>query len=138
VIVKKRQRRLTGVDEIVLSLTAKGLTTGEIAAHFDDVYGATVSKDTISRITDKVIEEMTQWCNRPLDSVYPVVFIDAIFVKVRDGQVTNRPRPRGLVLRVRQIMRNSDKVPETVRFNANTTSCIETGPKYIWSKYVVR
>ena len=91
VIVKKRQRRLTGVDEIVLSLTAKGLTTGEIAAHFDDVYGATVSKDTISKITDKVIEEMTEWCNRPLESVYPVVFIDAIFVKVRDGQVSNRP-----------------------------------------------
>jgi transposase-like protein len=91
VIVKKRQRRLTGVDEIVLSLTAKGLTTGEIAAHFDDVYGATVSKDTISRIADKVIEEMTEWCNRPLESVYPLVFIDAIFVKVRDGQVPNRP-----------------------------------------------
>ena len=90
-IVKKRQRRLTGVDEIVLSLTAKGLTTGEIAAHFAEVYGATVSKDTISRITDKVIEEMTEWCNRPLDRVYPVVFIDAIEVKVRDGQVTNRP-----------------------------------------------
>ncbi len=90
VIVKKRQRRLTGVDEIVLSLTAKGLTTGEIAAHFDDVYGATVSKDTISKITDKVIEEMTEWCNRPLESVYPVVFIDAIHVKVRDGQVANR------------------------------------------------
>jgi putative transposase len=68
VIVKKRQRRLTGVDEIVLSLTAKGLTTGEIAAHFDDVYGATVSKDTISKITDKVIEEMTEWCHRPLES----------------------------------------------------------------------
>jgi transposase-like protein len=90
-IVKKRQRRLTGIDEIVLSLTAKGLTTGEISAHFNDVYGATVSKDTISRITDKVIDEMTEWCNRPLESVYPVVFIDAIFVKVRDGQVTNRP-----------------------------------------------
>lgn len=66
-IVKKRQRRLTGVDEIVLSLTARGLTTGEVAAHFDDVYGASVSKDTISRITDKVIEEMTEWQNRPLD-----------------------------------------------------------------------
>lgn len=91
VIVKKRQRRLTGIDEIVLSLTAKGLTTGEIAAHFGDVYGATVSKDTISRITDKVIGEMTEWCNRPLEPVYPVVFIDAISVKVRDGQVTNRP-----------------------------------------------
>jgi putative transposase len=90
-IVKKRQRRLSGIDEIVLSLTAKGLTTGEIAAHFADVYGATVSKDTIRRITDKVIAEMTEWCNRPLDPVYPVVFIDAISVKIRDGQVSNRP-----------------------------------------------
>ncbi|QSE94180.1 IS256 family transposase [Rhodococcus pseudokoreensis] len=90
-IVKKRQRRLTGIDEIVLSLTAKGLTTGEVSAHFQDIYGATVSKDTISRITDKVVGEMTDWQNRPLDRVYPVIFIDAIHVKVRDGQVTNRP-----------------------------------------------
>jgi putative transposase len=66
-IVRKRQRRLDGIDEIVLSLTARGLTTGEVAAHFAEVYGAKVSKDTISRITDKVIEEMTEWCNRPLD-----------------------------------------------------------------------
>ena len=90
-IVRKRQRRLDGIDQIVLSLTARGLTTGEIAAHFAEVYGAKVSKDTISRITDKVLEEMTEWRNRPLDAVYPVVFIDAIHVKVRDGQVTNRP-----------------------------------------------
>nr|WP_200887902.1 IS256 family transposase [Rhodococcus opacus] len=90
-IVKKRQRRLTGVDEIVLSLSAKGLTTGEIAAHFDDVYGASVSRETISKITDKVIAEMTDWSVRPLDPVYPVVFIDAIHVKIRDGQVANRP-----------------------------------------------
>lgn len=90
-IVRKRQRRLDGIDEIVLSLTARGLTTGEVAAHFDDVYGASVSKDTISKITDKVIEEMTEWQNRPLDRVYPVVFIDAIVVKVRDGQVRNKP-----------------------------------------------
>ncbi|MGI5216772.1 IS256 family transposase [Nocardia sp. CA-290969] len=90
-IVKKRQRRLTGIDEIVLSLTAKGLTTGEVAAHFADIYGASVSKDTISKITDKVITEMTDWCNRPLEPVYPVVFIDAVHVKIRDGQVANRP-----------------------------------------------
>jgi transposase-like protein len=90
-ILKKRQRRLDGIDEVVLSLTARGLTTGEIAAHFDDVYGATVSRDTISRITEKVSEEMGEWANRPLDRVYPVVFIDAIHVKVRDGQVRNKP-----------------------------------------------
>ena len=66
-IVRKRQRRLTLIDQIVLSLTAKGLTTGEIAAHFAEVYGAKVSKDTISRITDKVVAEMAEWANRPLD-----------------------------------------------------------------------
>lgn len=61
-----------------LSLTARGLTTGEVSAHFSDVYGATVSKDTVSRITEKVIEEMVEWANRPLDRVYPVIFIDAV------------------------------------------------------------
>jgi putative transposase len=90
-IVKKRQRRLAGVDEMVLSLYAKGLTTGEISAHFAEIYGASVSKETISRITDKVIEEMTSWQNRPLDGVYAAIFVDAIVVKVRDGQVANRP-----------------------------------------------
>jgi putative transposase len=90
-IVRKRQRRLSGVDEIVLSLYAKGLTTGEISAHFAEIYGASVSKETISRITDKVIAEMNDWTARPLDGVYAAVFIDAIVVKVRDGQVANRP-----------------------------------------------
>src|SRR4249920_2919427 len=90
-IVRKRQRRLTGVDQIVLSLSARGLTTGEISAHFAEVYGASVSKETVSKITDQVLEEMTAWMNRPLDEVYPVLFIDAIVVKVRDGQVRNKP-----------------------------------------------
>ena len=67
-IVKKRQRRLTGVDEIVLSLYARGLTTGEISAHFAEIYGASVSKETVSRITDRVIEEMQAWQSRPLDA----------------------------------------------------------------------
>jgi len=63
----------------------------EIAAHFAEVYGATISKDTVSRITDKVTGEMADWAHRPLDRVYPVIFIDALVVKVRDGQVTNKP-----------------------------------------------
>jgi putative transposase len=75
-IAKKRQRRLSGIDEIVLSLTATGLTTGGIAAHFADISGAKVSTDTISRIADKVVAEMAEWRNRPLESVYPVAFID--------------------------------------------------------------
>ena len=76
---------------MVLSLSAKGLTHGEISAHFADVYGASVSQDTVSRITDRVIEEMTTWWARPLESVYAAVFIDAVMVKVRDGQVRNKP-----------------------------------------------
>ena len=91
VIVKKRQRRLGGVDTIVLSLVAKGLTTGEVSAHFEEIYGASLSKDTISRITDRVLTEMAEWASRPLEKVYAAVFIDAIYVKVRDGQVANRP-----------------------------------------------
>ncbi|MBP1232505.1 transposase-like protein [Arthrobacter sp. PvP102] len=91
VIVPKRKRRLDGIDQIVLSLSARGLTTGEIAAHFEEVYGAKVSKDTISRITEKVAGELAEWSARPLDPIYPVLFVDAVVVKVRDGQVRNTP-----------------------------------------------
>jgi len=90
-IVAKRQRRLGSIEDIVLSLSARGMTHGDIAAHLADVYGSDVSKTTISTITDKVLDGMSEWQNRPLDPVYPVVFIDAIHVKVRDGQVANRP-----------------------------------------------
>jgi putative transposase len=68
-IVKKRQRRLGEVDEIVLSLYAKGLTTSEISAYFAEIYGASVSKETISWITGKVVAEMEEWSHRPLDAV---------------------------------------------------------------------
>jgi putative transposase len=90
-LVKKRQRRLHGVDEMIISLTAKGLTTGEVQAHLAEVYGTQVSRETISKVTDAIITEMNDWLNRPLEQVYAAVFIDAIVVKVRDGQVTNRP-----------------------------------------------
>lgn len=90
-LVRKRQRRLSGVEDMVCSLVAKGLTTGEVSAHLAEIYGAEVSKDTISRITDRVLEGMSEWQSRPLDRVYPVIFIDCIVVKIRDGQVANRP-----------------------------------------------
>jgi transposase-like protein len=90
-IVAKRQRRLTGLDDMVISLSAKGLTHGEIAAHLEEVYGTEVSKQTITNITERVAEKMAEWQSRPLDPVYAVIFIDAIRVKIRDGQVANRP-----------------------------------------------
>lgn len=90
-IVAKRQRRLGGVDQMVISLTAKGLTTGEVQAHLAEVYGTDMSRETVSKITDAVLDEMGDWLTRPLDRVYPVIFIDAMVVKIRDGQVANRP-----------------------------------------------
>jgi transposase-like protein len=90
-IVRKRQRRLTGVEDMVISLVAKGLTTGEVQAHLAEIYGAEVSRQTISTITDKVLDGLSEWQNRPPDPVYAVLFVDAIQVKIRDGQVANRP-----------------------------------------------
>jgi putative transposase len=90
-ILAKRQRRLTGVEDMVISLSAKGLTHGEISAHLREIYGAEVSKQTITAITDRVMDGMAEWQNRPLDPVYAVVFVDAIMVKIREGQVANRP-----------------------------------------------
>jgi putative transposase len=89
--VPKRVRRLRGVDEMVISLVARGMTTGDVQAHLAEVYGTSVSRQQISAITDSVVEKMAEWQARPLDAVYPVVFIDAINVKIRDGQVANRP-----------------------------------------------
>jgi len=90
-IVAKRQRRLSGIDDLVISLSAKGLTHGEISAHLGEIYGAEVSKQTITAITDRVVEGMGAWQYRPLDAVYPVIFIDVVNVKIREGNVANRP-----------------------------------------------
>jgi putative transposase len=90
-VVPKHSRRIGGFDEAILSLYAKGLTTGEIQAHLAEVYEADVSRELISKVTDAVVDELNAWRNRPLDRVYPVVFVDALVVKIRDGQVANRP-----------------------------------------------
>jgi putative transposase len=90
-IVPKHSRRVGGFDEAIISLYAKGLTTGEIQAHLAEIYGTDVSRDLISRVTDAVVDELAAWQSRPLDRIYPVVLIDAIHVKIRDGAVANRP-----------------------------------------------
>jgi putative transposase len=91
VTVPKHVRRLEGLGANVISLYAKGLTTGEIQAHLHEIYGTEVSRETISKITDAVLPDMLAWQSRPLDRVYPVLLIDAIVIKVRDSQVANRP-----------------------------------------------
>ncbi|MFD4328565.1 IS256 family transposase [Nocardioides sp. NPDC058538] len=90
-IVPKHQRRLTGFDDAVISLYAKGMTTGDVVAHLEEVYDTTISRDLVSTVVDKITDEMKRWRTRPLDRVYPVLIIDAIYLKVRDGTVSNRP-----------------------------------------------
>ena len=90
-VLPRHARRTGALDEMVLSLTARGMTSGEIVAHLGEVYGMSASKEMISTITDKALESMNEWRTRPLDAIYPVIFVDAIHVKIRDGQVANRP-----------------------------------------------
>ena len=90
-IVPKGERRLDGFDDRILSLYARGMTVREIQAHLHELYRVEVSPDLISRVTDAVLEEVRDWQNRPLDGVYPVVFFDALRVKIRDeGLVRNK------------------------------------------------
>jgi putative transposase len=116
-IVAKRKRRLCGVDELVISLSAKGLTTGEVQAHLGEVYGAEVSRQTISTITDKVVEGMAEWQNRPLDpGRFPGVVANYLMSTVlSDRLMTSRgvasPRTsRGRLLSSRATARRSPAV----------------------------
>jgi transposase-like protein len=90
-IVRKGQTRLDGFNERIIALYARGMSTRDIRAHLREMYQVEVSPDLISRVTDAVVEELAEWQTRPLDRVYPVVFIDALMVKIRDGVVANRP-----------------------------------------------
>ena len=90
-LVKKQQTRFTGMDEKILFLYAKGMTTREITATFQELYDVEVSASLISKVTDAVMDEVIQWQSRPLESVYPIVYLDCIVVKVRqDKQVINK------------------------------------------------
>jgi putative transposase len=90
-IVRKGQTRLKGFNERIIALYARGMTTRDIRAHLREMYDVEVSPDLISRVTDAVAEELAEWQARSLDHVYPVIFIDALMVKIRDGVVANRP-----------------------------------------------
>jgi putative transposase len=89
--VPKYQRRLDGLSGNVISLYAKGLTTGDIQQHLAEIYGTEVSRETISKITDQIVDDMVSWQSRPLDPLYAVLLIDCLVIKVRGSQVANRP-----------------------------------------------
>ena len=84
-IVKKRQRRFEGFDSKILALYARGMSTRDISAHLEEIYGVQVGRDLISKVTDAVVEDAGVWQTRPLEDVYPVVFLDALVLKIRDG-----------------------------------------------------
>jgi putative transposase len=89
-LVEKHQRRLEGFDEKVLALYARGMSTREIQDHLQDLYGADVSPDLISRVTDGVMDEARTWQARTLEAIYPIVYLDALFVSIRDGATVTK------------------------------------------------
>jgi putative transposase len=89
-IVRKRQRRFEGFDEKILALYARGMSTRDIEAHLREIYGVSVGRDLISQVTDAVVEDARAWQQRPLDDLYPVLFLDALVLKVRDGGSVQR------------------------------------------------
>jgi putative transposase len=89
-IVRKRQRRFEGFDDKILALYARGMSTRDISAHLREIYGVNVGRDLISRVTDAVMDDARAWQTRPLDDVYPVVFLDALVLKIRDGGSVQR------------------------------------------------
>jgi transposase-like protein len=89
-IVKKRQKDISGLEEKIISMYAKGMTTRDIQAHIKDLYGYEISPETVSSITDKVMERAREWQGRPLESVYALIYMDAVFLKMRlEGHVRN-------------------------------------------------
>lgn len=85
-IVRNGQRRFEGFDEQIVAMYARGMSTRDIEAHLREIYGASVGRDTISRVTDAVLADAKAWQARPLEQVYPIVYLDALVVKIRDGQ----------------------------------------------------
>jgi putative transposase len=89
-IVRKRQRRFVGFDEKILALYSRGMSVRDIEAHLAEIYGVKVGRDLISRVTDAVMEDVRAWAQRPLEDVYPVIFLDALVLKIREGGSVQR------------------------------------------------
>jgi putative transposase len=89
-IVRKRQRRFVGFDEKILALYSRGLSTRDISAHLQEIYGVDVGRDLISRVTDAVMDDVREWAKRPLEDIYPIVFLDCMVLKIRDGGSVQR------------------------------------------------
>jgi putative transposase len=89
-IVRKRQRRFVGFDDKILALYSRGLSTRDIEAHLEEIYGVKVGRDLISRVTDAVMDDVRDWAKRPLEDIYPIVFLDCMVLKIREGGSVQR------------------------------------------------
>src|ERR1700674_5576884 len=89
-IVRKRQRRFEGFDDKILALYSRGLSTRDIEAHLEEIYGVKVGRDLISKVTDAVMDDVRDWCKRPLEDIYPIVFLDCMVLKIREGGTVQR------------------------------------------------
>jgi putative transposase len=89
-IVRKRQRRFVGFDEKILALYSRGMSTRDIEAHFQEIYGVQVSRDLVSRVTDAVMDDVREWAKRPLEDIYPIVFLDCMVLKIREAGTVQR------------------------------------------------
>jgi transposase-like protein len=91
ILIKKGQSRITGMDDQILSLYSKGMSTRDIVDAFQEMYGADISAGLVSQVTNSVLEKVVEWQNRPLDGIYPIVYFDCIVIKIRqDKKVINK------------------------------------------------
>ena len=88
--MRKRQRRFVGFDDKILALYSRGLSVRDIRAHLQEIYGVEVGRDLISRVTDAVMDDVREWGKRPLEDIYPIVFLDCMVLKIRDGGTVQR------------------------------------------------
>ncbi len=125
-IVRKRQRRFEGFDDKILALYSRGLSTRDIEAHLEEIYGVRVGRDLISKVTDAVMDDARAWQTRPLDDVYPVVFLDALVLKIRDGGSVVQRRACYLALGIRSSGRPRRARPVVSRHRGREV--LDAGP----------
>ena len=107
-VVKKRQKDISDIDQKIISMYAKGMTTRQISEAIEDIYGFETSEGFISDVTDKILPQIEDWQNRPLDNVYPILYIDAIHYSVRDNGVIRKLAPMSSLGSIQKEERGTD------------------------------
>jgi putative transposase len=134
-IVPKHARRLGNIEDMVLSLYSRGMTTRDIEAHLSEVYGISASRELISRVTDVVVDEIKAWQCRPLDEVYPILYVDGIRIRVRDaGVVTTKVAYLAIGVDVEGRKHALGCWIQDTRTPDIEQSIVWAGPRYCWRR----